>query len=118
MQFFKLLLPFLLLSSCAQKSTERPASPEVRKVTIRGMFEGQNDYRKWVVFLSKQGYTSPHYMVLPNGKFQMQLENLPKGKYQFNFGPRTPRKNGYWSFQIPVYKPVINLGWIPTTSAE
>lgn len=117
--FLLLWALLLVVGSCAQQSAEKAISPSTAKsILIRGMFEGQNDYRKWEVFLTKSGYTSPKFRVRENGRFQMRLKNLPKGKYQFNFGPRSKNKNGYWSFQIPVYKPLINLGWIPTTSEQ
>jgi len=83
-------------------------------VTIQGIFSGQDDYKNWEVFIGNKGYTSPRFKVQENGRFRINLKGIKKGRYQFFYGKKAKKVSDYWSFQIPVYKRSVDLGWVKT----
>jgi hypothetical protein len=110
MHFFNtLLLASFFFVSCAHKSEEKPKT--LVATTIKGLFTGQDHYRGWVVYLSQDKVKTHQFPVKSNGSFKMTVPKLKQGNYQFHFGHK---KSGFRSFQIPVYKPSINLGLVNT----
>lgn len=111
-----LILAWLLLlpgiNSCSHQTTE-VAAPTLTRVKIKGIFDGADNYQRWVVFLTSKSYQSPQYQVGQNGRFLMEMVKIPAGNYRFNFGVKTSKAQGYSSFTVPVFKSEISLGMIP-----
>jgi hypothetical protein len=113
MRSFSLILPFILLFwGCSQSSSQKKTVQSVPQVTIQGIISGQEDYKNWEVFIGRKGYTSPRFKVQENGRFKMSLSGIQKGRYQFYYGKKSKKTSDYWSFQIPVYKSRVDLGWV------
>lgn len=106
-----LLLASLFLFGCSHQKKDE-AKP-LNAVSIKGLFSGQDHYRGWVVFLSRDKMRTKQFPVKDNGNFLMVVPNLKPGNYQFHYG-RKGNSIGFNSFQIPVYKQQINLGWVNT----
>lgn len=101
-----------LMLSCTHGIEQSTSQQVLGQVTITGIFDAQEDTRNWIVFIGRSGFTSATTQLKTNGSFQLTLKNLLPGNYQFYFGKKSKRTKNYRSFQIPVYKKNINLGWI------
>lgn len=100
--------------ACSQSTPQKKPIQTVPTVTIQGLFSGQEGYQNWEVFIGNKSYTSPRFKVQGNGRFKMTLNGVRKGRYQFYYGKKSNKTSDYWSFQIPVYKQSIDLGWVRT----
>ena len=84
------------------------------RVKIRGILTEQDNYQRWVVFLTAKNFQSPFYQVRPNGRFLIEMLKVEPGNYRMHFGVKSKINSDYSSLVIPVYRPEINVGIIPT----
>ena len=103
-----------LLTSCAQGPVEDPEKHHeegsYRTTLVTGRFEGFDDYKDWVVYLTGFNYKSVTYKVEADGAFHIKATNIPKGSYRLVFGKMRSKNQG--SMKVWVESSRTHLGII------